>query len=94
MFFRQGRRDEAPADNPSAWRVDDLYRAHLALTDIDGRRLRYYKRLNRAGPGIAGISFEDGRIWNGNWEARWDRTTDRQTLSAVAEAASTRKRRP
>ncbi len=32
-----------PSDNPSAWRVDDLYLAHLALTDIDGRRFRYYR---------------------------------------------------
>src|SRR6185436_8328446 len=62
VFFRQGQR-RGPAVNPSAWRVDDLYLAHLALTDIDGRRFRYAKRLNRAGPGIAGVDFQDGRIW-------------------------------
>jgi predicted secreted hydrolase len=54
-------------------------------TYIDNRRFRYAKRLNRAGPGIAGASFEQARIWNGNWEARWDVTTGAQTLSAVAE---------
>jgi predicted secreted hydrolase len=84
VFFRQGQR-RGPSDNPSAWRVDDLYLAHLALTDIDGRRYRYYKRLNRAGPGIAGISFEQGRIWNGNWESQWDTASGTQQLSAVAE---------
>jgi predicted secreted hydrolase len=84
VFFRQGER-RGPSDNPSAWRVDDLYLAHLALTDIDGRRYRYYKRLNRAGPGIAGISFEQGRIWNGNWESQWDKASGAQQLSAVAE---------
>jgi predicted secreted hydrolase len=61
-----------------------VYLAHLALTDIDGRHFRYSQRLNRAGPGIAGASFEAGRIWNGNWQAQWDTATGAQTLSAVA----------
>jgi len=83
VFFRRGQ-NVAPSDNPSVWRVDDLYLAHLALTDIDGRRFRSYQRLNRAGPGIAGVSFDDGRIWNANWQAQWNKATGRQTLSAVA----------
>lgn len=84
VFFRQGQR-RGSSDNPSAWRVDDLYLAHLALTDIDGKQFRYYKRLNRAGPGIAGVSFEQGRIWNGNWESKWNLDTAAQTITAVAE---------
>jgi predicted secreted hydrolase len=83
VFFRQGQR-RGPSDNASAWRVDDLYLAHLALTDIDHQQFRYYKRLNRAGPGIAGVSFEQGLIWNGNWRSKWDVSTGRQTLTAVA----------
>lgn len=70
VFFRQGRR-RGPSDNLSAWRVDDLYLAHAALTDIDGRRFLYHERLNRAGPGVAGASFDQRRIWNGNWSDRW-----------------------
>jgi predicted secreted hydrolase len=84
VFFRQGQDRENTA-NPSAWRVDDLYLAHLALTDIGGKRFRYFKRLNRAGPGLAGASLEQSRIWNGNWEVKWDPASDRQTLSAVAD---------
>jgi predicted secreted hydrolase len=34
VFFRQGKKD-TPRDDPSAWRVDDLYLAHLALTDSE-----------------------------------------------------------
>lgn len=83
VFFRQGEHKGDPA-NPSAWRIDDLYLAHLALTDIDGRRFRYYKRLNRAGPGIAGARAAEWRVWNGNWEAKWDQATGAQTLTAVA----------
>src|SRR5271168_1328581 len=55
VFFREGQ-DDRPANgarkNPSVWRIDNLYLAHLALTDIDGRTFRYSERLNRAGPGI------------------------------------------
>jgi len=83
VFFRQGERESA-RDNPSAWRIDDLYLAHLALTDIDGHHFYYHQRLNRSGPGIAGASFEQARVWNGNWQARWDTATSAQTLTAVA----------
>ncbi len=86
VFFRQGQgENRQPADNPSAWRVDDLYLAHMAVTDIDGGRFRYFKRLNRAGPGIAGVSFDQGRIWNGNWQVRWDKASNVQSLAAVAD---------
>lgn len=82
VFFRQAKR-RGESDNRSAWRIDDLYLAHLALTDIGGKRFVSHKRLNRAGPGIAGASFEKRRIWNGNWSSQWD--GDRQTLEATAE---------
>jgi len=88
VFFRQGADPvarSAAARNPSVWHVEDYYMAHLALTDIDGGRFRYYQRTNRAGPGIAGVSFEQARIWNGNWQSKWDLATSAQTLSAVAD---------
>src|SRR5205809_40241 len=37
VFFRQGQRRD-PVENRSVWRIDDVYLAHLALTDIDGKR--------------------------------------------------------
>ena len=82
VFFRQGVRGER-AQNESAWRLDDVYLAHTAVTRIDNNEFRYEERLNRAGPGIAGASFEKQRIWNGNWQTKWD--GERQKLSVVAE---------
>lgn len=84
VFFRQGER-RGTATNPSVWRVDDLYLAHLAWTDIDGGRFHSYRRLNRAGPGIAGIDSAAGRIWNANWDVHWDLATNVQTLAALAD---------
>jgi predicted secreted hydrolase len=82
VFFRQGQR-RGPAANSSAWRVDDLYLAHVAVTDISGKRFYYHERLNRAGPGVAGASMAQRRVWNGNWSAQWQ--AERQTLQATAD---------
>lgn len=81
VFFRYG--EQRDSSNASSWRVDDLYLAHLAVTDIDSPNFRYFERLNRAGPGIAGVSFEQARIWNGNWRSAWDLANGSQTLTAI-----------
>lgn len=68
-FFRQAvSRNSAPSTD---WTVKDLYLAHLALSDSDGRQFYYSERVNRAGPGIAGVSASAARIWNGNWQVQW-----------------------
>jgi predicted secreted hydrolase len=82
VFFRQGQR-RGLAYNPSAWRVDDLYLAHAAVTDISGKRFYYHERLNRAGPGVAGASLAQMRVWNSNWSAQWQ--GKRQTLQATTD---------
>jgi predicted secreted hydrolase len=79
VFFRQGQ--NRSIDNQSVWAVKDLYLAHAALTDIDGRHFSYDERPNREGPGIAGASFTQERIWNGNWQAKWN--GESQTLDAI-----------
>jgi predicted secreted hydrolase len=78
-FFRQAvTRD--PVKN-SAWDVRDLYLAHLALSDLNGQRFYHAERTNRSGPGIAGVSQTDARIWNGNWQIQW--CADEQILQAI-----------
>jgi predicted secreted hydrolase len=80
-FFRQAvNRDPAKS---AAWDVRDLYLAHLALSDLEGQRFYHTERTNRSGPGIAGVSEVDGRIWNGNWQIQW--TDDDQKLQAIDE---------
>jgi len=87
-FFRQGMARPAtpppgankgrghPGDENSStagkWRVNDIWLAHLALSDLDGGRFYHFERMNRAGPGLAGADLAAGRIWNGNWEVRFD----------------------
>jgi predicted secreted hydrolase len=82
VFFRHGQR-RGPTENRSAWRIDDLYLAHLALTDIETKKFYKSQRLNRAGPGVAGARFSEQRVWNGNWSARWE--GEQQVLEATAD---------
>ncbi|MBI3894406.1 MAG: carotenoid 1,2-hydratase [Acidobacteria bacterium] len=66
-FFREGM--DNPYPNPSRWRVDDLYAAHFAISEIENKKFFYAQRLNRAGIGLAGANQDQGKIWNGNWFA-------------------------
>jgi predicted secreted hydrolase len=80
-FFRQGvSRD---ASNPQTWDLRDVYLAHLALSDLDGRNFYHTERTNRTGPGIAGVDAKAGRIWNGNWNVVWN--GEDQILHGVVE---------
>ncbi|MGD1095535.1 MAG: lipocalin-like domain-containing protein [Bryobacteraceae bacterium] len=79
-FFRQGV-DRDPRDT-GVWDVRDVWMAHLALSDIRGQRFFHTERLNRSGAGIAGADLKSGRIWNGNWQARW--TLDPSARSGFA----------
>ena len=80
-FFRQGvSRD---ASHPETWDLRDVYLAHLALSDLDGKNFYHKERTNRAGPGIAGVDAKAGRIWNGNWNVTWH--GEDQTLQGVEE---------
>jgi predicted secreted hydrolase len=79
-FFRQGiERDPAA----TVWDVRDVWMAHLALSDIDGKRFFHTERLNRAGAGVAGADEAQARVWNGNWSAHI--TMTEQKLAAVAD---------
>lgn len=80
-FFREAVERSRPAASP--WSVQDVYLAHLALSDISGRKFYHRERVNRSGPGLAGISEQRGRIWNGNWQVRWQGA--RQQLEAVCD---------
>jgi predicted secreted hydrolase len=78
-FFRQG---VSRADSGDPWFVHDLWMAHIALSDISGQRFLSEERLNRAGPGIAGVDAQTGLLWNGNWQAHI--TEQEQGLRGVA----------
>lgn len=79
-FFRHGLHPEI--EQAGTWDVRDVYLAHLALSDLSEERFYHQERMNRAGPGIAGVSAKAGRIWDGNWSSQWK--DGGQVLQAVA----------
>jgi predicted secreted hydrolase len=82
-FFRQGVSRAAPS---RPWFVNDLWMAHIALSDITGQRFYSEERLNRSGPGVAGVDAQAGLLWNGNWLAH---ISDRsEELRGVADKFS------
>lgn len=87
-FFREAIHlspQQAAASDPT-WRPDQIYLAHLALSDIDSRQFFHTERLNRSGPGLAGSSLDQQRYWNGNWQVRWSSlATGDQQLQAVCD---------
>ena len=80
-FFRQGV--DRDGKSSGTWDIRDLYLAHLALSDLDSGKFLHRERTNRAGPGIAGASEAERRIWNGNWQITW--RGDEQVLQAIDE---------
>jgi len=80
-FFREGvNRDPSSGSN---WDVRDLYLAHFAVSDLDGRKFFHAERTNRAGPGIAGADESVDKVWNGNWSVVW--AEGAENLTAIAD---------
>jgi predicted secreted hydrolase len=83
-FFRYGL---APAtsrqQDASAWRADQVWMAHFAITDTEGKRFVARERLAREALGLAGATSEPLRIWVEDWgisgEARDDELRVRLT---------------
>ncbi|MDX2269757.1 MAG: lipocalin-like domain-containing protein [Bryobacter sp.] len=75
-FFRQAV-SEKPS-SASVWGTRDIWMAHLALTDTAGQQFFHAERLNRSGPGLAGVDAQKKKIWNGNW--RCELRPDQHTL--------------
>src|SRR5947209_6312369 len=86
-FFRSAL--SQAGNEKGVWDPDQIYLAHFAISDLDKGKYYYRERLNRAGPGIAGVSFDEARCWNGNWQVHWlDLASAKQELQAVTDQAA------
>jgi predicted secreted hydrolase len=80
-FFREGVSRQPATASP--WDVRDLYLAHFAVSDLDGKKFLHTERSNRAGPGIAGADVALQKVWNGNWSVVW--TNGKEKLTALTD---------
>ena len=75
-FFRRQIRPLADRrlwpDPASNWRTDQIFLAHAALTDIEGRKHYFVEDLSRGAVGLAGVErLGDGtRVFLNHWETQ------------------------
>jgi|UPI00055AD2EB predicted secreted hydrolase len=67
-FFRFALNPDAP-ESKSAWRTNQMYMAHLTLTDVENKRFYTDERFSRAGNGLAGASGLRYQVWLYDWSA-------------------------
>lgn len=73
-FFRYGLRpgDSTPAPGQSAWRGNEVFPAHFALTDIDGDRFLHDERFARDALGMGRASERTLDVAVDTWWLRGD----------------------
>jgi len=69
-FFRSAV--EQKGANPSKWAAKNVYLAHFAVSDVNGRKLTLLERVSRDALGDAGSETKDLRVWIRDWEADMD----------------------
>ena len=52
----------------SAWRTNQVYMGHFALTDVVDNRHRAFERFSRGAMGLAGAQAAPLRVWLEDWE--------------------------
>ncbi len=57
-----------PVASPSAWRTNQVYIAHFAVTDADRERFFVAQRYSRGAVGLAGAESAPFRVWLDDWE--------------------------
>lgn len=66
-FFRFALEPD-PAASESAWRTNQVYIAHFAVTDADGQKFYVAERFSRGALGLAGADADPFRVWIDDWE--------------------------
>jgi predicted secreted hydrolase len=67
-FFRRGLSPGGPPDD-GGLATNQIYFAHLALTDAAGKRHHFAERFSRGAGGLAGGSGSPFRVWLEDWKA-------------------------
>ena len=52
----------------SAWRTNQVYMGHFALTDVSGEKHHGFERFSRGAAGLAGAQATPFRVWLEDWE--------------------------
>jgi predicted secreted hydrolase len=67
-FFRRGLAP-GPQAGPADFSTDEIYFAHLAVTDPSDREHVFFERFSRGSAGLSGASGSPYRVWLEDWSA-------------------------
>ncbi len=68
-FFRNGISAHPPT-RQSQWNTHNIYMAHLAVTDVQGKTFYAFERFSRDGANLAGASSAPYRVFLEDWFAQ------------------------
>lgn len=80
-FFRTAT-DSTPSKTASAWKLDNIYLAHFAVTDLPKKKFNYFQKLNRYGLGLADARADIPYVFNEQWSMKF---LDDKTISLTAK---------
>lgn len=66
-LFRQALTAQQPEGAANPWRTNQVYMAHLAVTDVAGKRHQSAERISRAHPALAGVQAAPFAAWLEDW---------------------------
>ena len=72
----------------SAWAADQVYMAHLALTDVSGSKHYSFEKLARGAAGLAGAQAEPFRVWLEDWSVAGPSAGQTRLRAAAKDPAS------
>ncbi len=82
-FFRFSLAPEKPSSG-SAWRSNQVFMGHFAITDRTANQFRVASRYSRGAAGLAGARSSPFRVWLEDWELT-DTVEDDWQLRAAAD---------
>jgi predicted secreted hydrolase len=74
-FFRFALKPEI-AGSKSVWRTNQMYMAHLTLTDVEKNWFYTDERVSRGGNDLAGASNKSYKVWLYDWSAKTEGKVD------------------
>lgn len=55
-------------ENPSVWASNQVWMAHIALTDVEGNKHLHAQRFARGAASLAGQSLQPFKVWLEDWQ--------------------------
>ncbi len=67
-LFRIALSPDPPAADYSAWRTNQVYMGHFAVTDVASGKHHNFERFSRGAAGLAGARAAPFRVWLEDWQ--------------------------